>query len=108
MYTMDKSLPDNTLKICSFNSKGHDQDRIEYMKNLFTICGIMLFQEHWYFEQDIKLLDKLMSKFMEYFVCATMNFVQVDPSVVVLLYLGIVSNVTSSLFILITSVVVVC
>ena len=39
---MDRSVLDNALKICSFNSKGHGQDRIEYIKNLLTQCDIIL------------------------------------------------------------------
>jgi len=50
---LDNSLPDNALKISSFKSKGYGQDRIEYMKNLLTICDILLLQEHWYFGNKI-------------------------------------------------------
>jgi len=62
----DKSLPDNELNICSFISKGHGQNRIEYMKNLLTICDIMLLQEHCYFEQDIKLLENVLGNVQVY------------------------------------------
>ena len=30
------------------------------MKNVLTICDILLLQEHWYFEQYIKLLETVL------------------------------------------------
>jgi hypothetical protein len=47
----------NTLRVCTYNSKGHGTDRVEYMKYLMQKCDILLIQEHWMFESDINSLE---------------------------------------------------
>jgi len=36
------------------------------MKNVLTICDIVLLQKHWYFEQDIKLLETVLGNVQVY------------------------------------------
>jgi len=62
---MDKSIH-NAFKICSFNSKGHRIDKIDYMKHLLTQCDVLLLQEHWYLERDIQLLEGLLGNVQVY------------------------------------------
>ena len=47
----------NCLRLCSFNCKGHGRDRIEYVKQLITKCDILLLQEHWYLECNLRSLE---------------------------------------------------
>ena len=50
-------LPSNNLKLCTFNCKGHNLDRIEYMRTLIKECDLLLVQEHWYLECNINKLE---------------------------------------------------
>jgi len=47
---------DNTTKhfvIASWNSRGHGDNRIDYMKKLLQNVDVLMIQEHWYFENDL-------------------------------------------------------
>ena len=46
----------DTLKMCTFNARGHAADRLMYIKKLMNACDVLLVQEHWYFEPDIHRL----------------------------------------------------
>lgn len=47
-----------TLRISSYNSRGHGAGRLSYIKKLLEHCEIVLLQEHWYFDDDIQRMSK--------------------------------------------------
>ena len=56
---MDVSHNNNlTMNICTYNSKGHGMDRIEYIKYLMSRCDILFIQEHWMYDHDIHTLEQ--------------------------------------------------
>jgi hypothetical protein len=63
----------HSLKLCSYNSRGHGLDRIEYMRHLMEECDILFVQEHWYFEHDIKLLQESIDNVQVYGISGMNN-----------------------------------
>ena len=43
----------NNLRLCTWNSRGHRYDRLEYMQKLMNKCDLLFVQEHWYLDADI-------------------------------------------------------
>ena len=52
------SMDTRKFTVCTYNSRGHAPDRIEYMKDLLNQCDILFVQEHWYLESNLLLLEK--------------------------------------------------
>ena len=59
IMTLSMNTSQHKLRICSFNSKGHGSDKISYMQKLMKECDILMVQEHWYFEKDLKVFQNL-------------------------------------------------
>ena len=47
-----------SLTVCTYNCKGHGDDRIEYLKSLMNKCNIIFIQEHWFFQNEICMLEQ--------------------------------------------------
>ncbi len=45
------------LSIVSFNCKGHNDDRLDYIKQLSSLYDVVLLQEHWYHDHQIVSLS---------------------------------------------------
>ncbi len=57
---MDSTTLSNGLTIASWNSRGHSDNRIEYMSKIINDVDILLVQEHWHFESNIcTLVNKM-------------------------------------------------
>ena len=52
-----QTMNQDKLVFCTFNSRGHANDRVEYIKHLMCKCDILLLQEHWCFEANLPLLE---------------------------------------------------
>ena len=53
--TLDSNI--SSLRICSYNSRGHRADRLDYIKDLMTTCDMLCVQEHWLLQEDLHKLD---------------------------------------------------
>ena len=45
------------LKVGTFNSKGHSEDCVQYVKQLMVKCDLLVLQQHWFNEGDITCLE---------------------------------------------------
>ena len=50
------AIQHNELRLCSFNSRGHSSDRLDYISELVMRSDIVLVQEHWLYDFE---LDRL-------------------------------------------------
>ena len=51
IQTFMGSTPNLTL--CTFNCRGHRQDKIDYVKKIMTSCDVLFLQEHWLFTENV-------------------------------------------------------
>ena len=45
------------LTLCSYNSRGHSDETVQYVKSLMTRCDVLLIQEHWLFNSELSDLE---------------------------------------------------
>ena len=51
----------NNLKIISYNSKGHNIDKLEYIKKMLKFNDIVLVQEHWLQKGQLHMFEQNIS-----------------------------------------------
>jgi hypothetical protein len=63
-----KDLPLN-LRVASYNCRGMNFTKLEYIKNLLILCDILFIQEHWLTEAKLHELSEITDNFLSYGVC---------------------------------------
>ena len=58
MMTPPPSMERTTIKLCSWNSRGHGADRMVYIDDLMNRCDILVLQEHWLSDYDLHKLTQ--------------------------------------------------
>ena len=59
----------NALRVMSYNCRGINIIKTEYIKSLLSICDILFIQEHWFCDAQIQSFSSLNSDFLSCGVC---------------------------------------
>jgi len=52
------------LRFCSYNCRGFNSVKKQYVMRLLNICGFLFVQEHWFCDEQISSLSSLSSDFL--------------------------------------------
>jgi len=59
----------NILRVMSYNSRGMNVVKIEYLKSLLSTCDLLFLQEHWFCDAQVQSLSSINSDFLSCGVC---------------------------------------